>query len=266
MFEAHKNKCDDELVFYCNHVVSELREFYEYEYYMFELLASGQLLDFKEAEDKHIRHLVNYGIVGRKDGDYAVTIPVVGKYVGIELAKSEGRSLVYKIVEKPGRETWLTRRKEEIVTDLRVLEKITKKNSSPLIYGPASFPEADEFLKITVADSLADFSVFINTCYRCFVEPIDHYGKSINIKTYFGNVIKREYPKLFDALLRIRVYRNERDHIQLNNIANEQFLAFRKADLEGRSPSQISDLYFTLQQRVLDALLLSIQSEITRLS
>jgi len=36
-------------------------------------------------------------------------------------------------------------------------------------------------------------------------------------------------------------------------------------DLEGRSPSQVEDLYFVLQQRVLDNLFRAIQTEINAL-
>ena len=220
----------------------------------------------REAGEKNIKHLVAYGIVGQNNGDYLITIPVIGKYVGNELAKSEGRSFVYKIIDHNSRETWLERRKEEIITDLRALEKITKSNNLPLIYGTTSFPEADEFLRTTVVGSQNEFSSFINTCYRCFVEPIDSYGALINKNKYFWDEINNTYPNLFDALHRIRVYRNERDHLKLNETVNEQFLAFRKIDLEDHIPSQVEDLYFILQQRVLDAFLRGIQSEITKIS
>lgn len=260
-FENRKGNCDDELVFYCEHVVSELREFYEFEYYVLELLSSGQLLDLREAGDENIKHLVDYGIIGRNNSNYVVSIPVIGKYVGNELARKEGRSLVYKVVESQSRETWLARRLEGIVTDLRVFERIIRNNKMPLLYGTSSFPEADEFMRIRVTSTQSDFVSFINTCYRCFVEPIDHYGILCKKVDYFWTDIKNTYPDLFDALLRIRVYRHERDHIQLNDTVNEQFLYYRKIDLECHLPSQVEDLYFTLQQRVLDALLSGILSE-----
>ena len=94
----------------------------------------------------------------------------------------------------------------------------------------------------------------------------DSYGALINKNKYFWDEIDNTYPNLFDALHRIRVYRNERDHLKLNETVNEQFLAFRKIDLEDHIPSQVEDLYFILQQRVLDAFLRGIQSEITKIS
>lgn len=266
VFEKHKKACDDELVFYCGHVVSELKEFYEFEYFLFEWLVSGQFQDFNKAEDTDIKHLISYGIVGKSNDEYSVKIPVIGQHVGIELAKKEGRFLVYKIIDNNKRKNWLERRKDEIVIDLRVLERIIEKNKAPLLYGATSFPKADEFLKTPLANSQNEFSSFINTCNQCFVEAIDNYGISINNAQYFWRVIKNEYPKLFNALHRIRVYRHEQDHLVLNNNVNEQFLSFRETDLEGHHPSQVEDLYFVLQQRVLDAFLLGIQSEITRLS
>lgn len=266
IFEEHRNACDDELVFYCGHVVSEFKEFYELEYHIFELLSSGQLLDIRKTGDKNIKHLLDYGIIGQTNGNYKITIPVIGRYVGNQLAKSEGRSFIYKIIEPEKRATWLARRKEEIITDLRALEKITKSGNFPLLYGTTSFPEADEFLKIGVTSSQNDFSNFINTCNRCFVEPVDNYGIMINKNKYFWNDIKSTYPDLFEALHRIKVYRHERDHLQLNETTNEQFITFRKIDLEEHTPSQVNDLFFTLQQRVLDAFLVGILSEITNKS
>jgi len=266
IFEKQKNSCDEELVFYCGHVVSELKEFYEFEYYVFELLSSGQLLDVKEIGDKNFKHLFDYGILQKTKNNFVISIPVISKYVGLELAKSEGRSLVYKIIEPERREAWLNRRREEIIIDMRALERIINLYNLPKIFGDTSFPEADEFLNIKVVTSVQSFSSFINTCYRCFIEPIDSYGTLINKNSYFWNEIMNNYNDLFDALHRIRVYRNERDHIKLNDSVNQQFISFRKIDLEDHVPSQVQDLFFTLQQRVLDALLRGIHFEIAKIS
>jgi len=268
VFVSNREKCDDELMFYCGHVISELREFYSDEYYMFELLASNQILDFNELAENstYVKHLTNYGIVRKDNNIFSPTIPVVLKYVGAELARKEGRLLISKIVEEKNRDKWIIRRKEEILIDVRVLERIIKKNNTPALFGIGSFPEPDEFMKIAVVKVKNEFSSFINTCNRCFVESIDLYGTSLKKKDYFWKEIKQTYPDLFLALHRVRVYRNERDHLELNTSVNDQFIKFIEDDLEGRPPSQIDDLYFVLQQRVLDCLLLGIQAEISRFS
>ncbi len=268
VFEAEREKIDDELIFYCGHVVSELRDFYSDEYFMLELLSSGQLIDFMELSEgqSYIRHLMNYGIIGEQGGAYCSLIPVITQYVGLELARKEKRQLVYKIIPESDRVNWLARRVEEIITDIRVLERIIKKNGHPILFGTSSFPEADRFKDLRIVKSKDDFSMFINTCNRCFVEAIDIYGKSIGQNDYFWTTTKSTYESLFDVFHRIRVYRNESDHLELNQTVNEQYLKFLKEDLEGRSPSQVRDLYFVLQQRILDHLLYNTQIEITRIS
>ena len=266
VFENLRNKCDEELVFYCGHVVSELKEFYEFEYYMFELLVTGQQIDFNRAGDQYIKHLLNYGIVTSINGNYNISIPVIGKYVGNEVAKSEGRLLVYKIIDKERREPWLIRRKEEILNDIRVYESILKNNNLPKLFGQGSVPDSIDFSQVTVVNTKSDFSAFINICNKCFVESIENYGKLLNSPNYLWSTIKNNYPDFFDALLRIKVYRNEQDHLEVNSSINEYLLRYRKIDLEGYLPSQVPDFYFLLEQRILDSLLLAIQTEINKIS
>lgn len=268
IFSKERRKCDSELVFYCGHVVSELREFYPDEYFMLELLSSGQMVDFRglAESETYIRHLTSYGIVGKNNGEFYSTIPVVTQYVGIELARKDGRALVYKTIELKDRRAWLTRRVEEIVTDIRVLERVIMRNGGIPIFGSTSFPEADRFKEIEVVRTKDQFVSFINICSRCFVESIDLYGASIGNPRYFWGDIKAEYPALHSTLHRIRVYRNESDHLELNQSVNQKYVEFLQEDMEGKTPSQVDDFYFVLQQRILDGLLYNAQVEITRIS
>ena len=174
--------------------------------------------------------------------------------------------MIYKIISSGNRTKWLKRRLEEIIIDIRVLEKIIKKNNLTELFGPSSFPEADQFKNLSVVESKGDFTVFINTCYRCFVESIDRYSKSVGKNNYFWEDVKNTYPSLFDVLHKIRVYRHESDHLELNKNINGQYIQFLNEDLEGRTPAQVNDFYFVLQQRILDALLYDIQIEINRVS
>lgn len=268
VFEREKEKIDNELVFYCGHVVSELRDFYPDEYYMLELLSSGQMVDFLELSEgqSYIRHLTSYGIVDLKNGEYCSRIPVISQYVGFELARKEKRQLIYKVIPTAERTSWLARRVEEIVTDLRVLERVIARTKGSILFGVSSFPEADRFKAIGVVRTKDEFVSFINVCNRCFIEPIDIHGKSVGDIAYFWSAVKDSYLHLFPVLHRIRVYRNECDHLELNSTVNQKYLEFLSEDLEGRSPSQVKDLYFVLQQRILDLLLYNTQIEITRIS
>ena len=268
VFVSRKEKIDNELVFYCGHVVSELKDFYPDEYFMLELLSSGQMIDFMEYSEgeSYIRHLINYGIVDTKNDEYYSTIPVISQHVGMELARQDGRQMIYKIVPEEHRTSWMTRRVEGIITDLRVLERIIRRHSGIVLFGVPSFPEADHFKSIKLANSQDEFSSFINTCNRCFVESIDIYGNSIGKGKYFWKEIKNTYPFLFEVLHRIRIYRHEKDHLNLNKPVNEKYIDFLNEDLEGRTPSQVKDFYFVLQQRIKNSLLYNVQIEITRIS
>lgn len=55
------------------------------------------------------------------------------------------------------------------------------------------------------------------------------------------------YPALWDSLHRIGIYRHAYDHRMLHEKVNEYFIKFVKRDREGKSPSQVKDLYFVIQ-------------------
>jgi hypothetical protein len=260
---------DSELVFYCRHVVSELRQFYADEYQMLEFLASGQTDAFMEraAYPEHTTHLKSYGLVAQDDyGAPSIFIPVIGRYIGLELARREGRQTIYKVIDRPLREEWLGRRTATVVHDMRFLEKLIRKAKMPLLFGAASFPEADQLVATRVCRDSNDFDTFINKCNRCFVESIENYGLSISRPDYFWADIKERYPGLWHALHRIKVYRHGQMHLVLQPPADQTLLEYLAIDLERRSPSQVPDLYFVLQQCTLDALLTAIQVEINKLN
>lgn len=260
---------DSDLTFYCKHIVSELKDFYPDEYEMLELLSSGQVHDFVQlsAYPEFVRHLNNYGLLTSKyEGEPRLTIPVVARYVGIELAKKEGRKSIYKLVPNERRVEWLEIRKENIIKDIKMFEKVIKLNNKPLLFGQNSFPEGEEFIQIRVVSNKQEFQNFINTVNRCFVESIENYGKSIGDRNYFWQTIKTEYAALFFSLNRIKVYRNDSDHIELNRNVSQQLLDYLNRDLEERRPSECQDLYFHLQQRTIDSLLAAINSELNKLN
>jgi len=169
-------------------------------------------------------------------------------------------------VDAKDRPLWLINSKKSIVTDLRQLEALIQKKKLPPLFGPNSFPEADEFIGVEVVTDKVTYGHFINTCNRCFVESIDRYGKSIGKKDYFWEDIKESYPALWDALYRIRLYRHAYAHRELNEKPHEDFNKYIKRDLEGQKPSQVRELNFVIQQCVLESLLNSIQVETYSLS
>ena len=94
----------------------------------------------------------------------------------------------------------------------------------------------------------------------------DNYGKSVLRNDYFWKEIHDNYPALWEALYRIKLYRHAYDHRKLNEKPHEDFIKFVQQDLEGQSASQIKELNFLIQQCILDGLFTGIQIESNKLS
>jgi hypothetical protein len=258
---------DEELLFYCRHVVGELQKFYPDEYEMLEMLASGQVTDVRDLSDEpeYTRHLRDYGLL-KFDNFKRPTfeIPVVGEYVGRELARREKRALVRKIVPANARTDWIQRRSQTISREMRILAKEVTRAALPRFFGDGDFPEAERFATIQPATDINSFVVFINICNRCFVESIERFGKASGRANYFWADIKNTYPDLWQALQRIKVYRNNDLHLELNPTVEAELARYLAVDLEGRRMSQLEEPWFALQQAVLDEMMLAIQYELAR--
>lgn len=136
----------------------------------------------------------------------------------------------------------------------------------PLLFGSNSFPEADKLLEIPVVKSENDFKAFISTFSNCFVESIENYGKSIGKPNYFWQDVKSEYTDLFEALLRVKAYRNWRGHLSLTQQMQEIVDKYLRSDLEEKNFCDVEDHYFILQQCTMEKMKLAISLETTRLS
>ncbi|MDV5825724.1 AAA family ATPase [Sphingobium naphthae] len=257
---------DANLVFYCGHVISELRDFYPDEYQVFELLACGDVADYLEfASLPELQsHLKSYGLVKSVDGTPLVAIEVVGTHVAIEAARRDGRKTIQKLVEEGARQKWLEGRVENIDGAFDELQRVAKAGASPILFGPNNYPESHMFMRSVVVNNKEQFQSFVNTCNRCFVESIDRYGASIGDNGYFWGVLKAAYPSLHKSLNRIKVYRHNEFHLELNDNVDAVYRAYITQDLEGRSPARVEELWFTLQQSILDSLWNSVQVELSR--
>ncbi|MDX7856434.1 ATP-binding protein [Aeromonas caviae] len=267
VFDKHKELIDTELTFYSDHAISEIKLFYPDEYLMFELLSTGQELDFNEysKETQYLKHLINYQLIRKvcDNSGYTPNIPVIAQRVAHESRSKDNRGLIYPIIDSSVRQPWLIRRIDEISNDFSVLQKIVSTGKTISLFGSNSFPEGVELKSTNVVSNKQTFLSFINTVNRCFVESIERYGKDISKKEYFWSDIKREYPYLWPALHRIKVYRNEADHLHLKINVTQDYINYLNEDFEGKNFSQIEEPYFVLQQRILDRLLLALQKEIS---
>ena len=132
------------------------------------------------------------------------------------------------------------------------------------LFGENSFPEADRFVNIGPVSNEPEFENFFNICNRCFVESIEKYGKSLGKKKYFWNEIKSTYPALFDVLHRIKVYRHSSDHLELNPDVAKKYKEFWNEDTAG--VTDFEEQRFVIQQKLLEAFLSAIQTEIDSIS
>ena len=260
---------EDEMAFYCRHIINELRIFYPDEYVMLELLASGNSADFIElARDKNLlRHLESYGLVQYIKGQVpTIRIPVLSQFINSERMKREQSSQLMFVVEDEARLNWLANRKIKIVSDSRSLEGLSSRASASPIYGPNGFPETEYFADMPLSNDRAQFTDFINICNRCLVESISNLGKSVGKRNYLNEDIKNEYPDLYDALVRVRLYRNNVMHLLLFDSVDAQLQDRLSRDFMGQRISDLGNPYALFQQVVLDGLFVGFQMEIDKRS
>lgn len=205
-----------------------------------------------------IKHLKEYGLLGKRDNVPSITIPVIERYVA-------GRAGGSYLVPLVSRSAWIAQRVSSIIHDLRSLERRIEFKKQASLFGPNSFPEADRLVNLGVVSSENDFVSFINVLNRCLVESIERFGQHQGQANYFWGLAST-YPALHGALDRIKTYRNNVAHSFLLPQVEEKLVAYLSEDLEGRKPNDVPELWFVLQQRVLDSLFAAIQIETAQLN
>ena len=260
---------EGELSFYCGHVVSELSTFYPDEFEVLTQIANGSLVDVYEftSDPEFTAHLKNYGLLRTNaTGRPVIAIPVLERFIRTQDAKKHGRATSLEVHPESARSTWLERRKRAINDDIEQLQREIARLGLPELFGANSYPESHRFFRVGVVSDEAGFSGFINTCNRCFVESIENYGKRNGDSKYFWRIVRDTYPMLGEAMRRIKVYRHNRVHIMLEGPVEEELSRFLERDLGGQAARGVAEIWFVLQQRVLDELLVGILIETDQLS
>ena len=215
MLRNAEQERDSELQFYCRHIVSELEMFYKEEYETLELLARGGTADFVELsfEPQWVMHLKGYGIVETdKRGKPTIKLPVLKKYVAAEAARKSGQYELRSVVAPAKRESWLTRRKDTILTDIKTLLRIVSKKPTLFqLYNGPFLPEADRFMSIELVTDWPSFGVFINKTNQTFCETIDDIPIaprrfSGNLKTIFLSYFMRSIALEFIETMQITLF------------------------------------------------------------
>ena len=255
---------EEEIVFYCNHIVSELKQSYPDEYEMLELLAIDDIMGFRELanDDGLIRHLRAYGLVDfSQPSRPRFKIPVLKKFIAREWRRKTGQPLPIYIVPPEGRAGFVLSRASSTLRDLRSVDRQFKLIGTPTLYNGGGPAEAERFAQLSVVDSQDQLMSFLNQAQRSLVEPIDKYGKATpSGKQYFFSDIRNAYPQLWDALNRIRAYRNWVCHLELNKIAEAEYRRYVDLDLGGKEPPEVQDGYFRVQSAILNGLAVALQA------
>lgn len=265
LLKSEEAKRDGELQFYCRHIVSELNEFYPEEYEILKMLAIGQIADFYEfaAQPEWITHVSGYGVLQNVVGGRPTfKIPVLQRYIANEYARQNGTPEPRAIIPVGERGAWLLRRKNSIIGELRTfLRQVVEKGlDSP--FGNHLLPESHRISELKVVIDWLSFGEFITNLNICLNETID----DIKGKGYFFGDLKTKYMTLFNSLNRIRVYRNNENHLRLNNKIDRVLQQYLDIDLMGSPISSYSEPWFLMQQVCLDELFVAIQVEINKLS
>jgi hypothetical protein len=263
---------EQDMTFYgfCDHVVSELRDYHPDEYYLLEKLALGNVAEFTDfaVDPRFTQHLKQYGLLVQQPGSKpTIRIPVLAKHVAWWAARRDGTPMLRDVVAPDRRVRWLQEQTKKILEDIRYLQKAieAKGSDQPQLYGTNGIPEAERFITLTPVDSADGFSHFINVTFRCFVESLQSSGKKRRVSDYLPRIVKGSYAELWHALERIRLYRHNAFHIELRQKTEQDLAVYLAEDLFGRRPSQVPELYFVLQQCVVDGLLVGVRCEIDRL-
>ena len=253
---------EEELAYYSGHVVSELQEFYPNEYELLEALARGNEAEYVEYEKdipEFTKHLRDYGLVeSNREGRPSIKISVVEKYIAYRLAKANRSKMKRYVIPEHQRRSWLNLRLQSIRNELDSLGRIIHREKLQPLYSKKGFLEADRFVEINVVKDHKDFLNFINTCYRCLVEALEHRNATEDMAG--------SYPDLWDALMRINAYRVEQVHRVLTPKAQANLQMYLGRDLDGLNLAEVEDGYFILQQSAIDNLFAAVLYEINRYS
>lgn len=258
---------DAEVLFYAEHVMISLRDAFPSEANLLEMLGVGRNADFfdQAKNTNSVRHLISYGLI-KKDisGQYSISIIILQEYLQQQQALSEKNGTKLWIVPKKQRTIWLSGRLYRVLKDFRHLDKLLKSKSCDL-FGPVTLPESEIFQACKPAHLAPELAYFINAANKTFVESIEAYGDSIKSKNHFWTTIKDKTPNLYDALFRIKVYRNNDFHLLLTQKTLGDLSIYLRRDLGPPPYTSLDDIFFILQQRTLDSLLYGLQIEIAKL-
>jgi len=110
------------------------------------------------------------------------------------------------------------------------------------------FTEIENVKKPKISNTESSFKNFTSNLNKLFYEPIPNKNK------FFFGKLQNDFPDLFVAIDRIRVYRNSIEHRELDPRQKMLYEQYLKEDLNGRSPLLVKDGYAILQGKIMQKL------------
>jgi hypothetical protein len=263
--EKMEAECYAEISAYCEHVVSEVREFYPDEFELLSLAARGESEKFMDRarSGRGLAHIRNYGLLERVDaGKPVVLIPVLRQYLQEQFKRESGELHHRVMLAFEIRPNWLERKKRSLDEDICILNEELRDTGSYDLFPGGSLRKIGDILRLDVVQSQADLTNFLVVINRIFVENIERHLKETNRKLHID--IKQDFPHLFEALSRIKLYRHFSGHIELDEGWQNRFDSFVAADFGEIGANTFVNYPFMVQQVVLEELHMSLQYEIAR--
>ncbi|MFB1100415.1 hypothetical protein [Terribacillus sp. JSM ZJ617] len=112
---------------------------------------------------------------------------------------------------------------------------------------------------LKLATNSSNFSDFTKKLNASMIEVIEKIGQEYGISEYLYNDFKKNYPILFNALERLKVYRNSMQHNDLNTANRKKYLELISLDLGNSFPEFHSNGYKILQTAIIEGIIKAIR-------
>jgi hypothetical protein len=258
-------ECDAEISSYCEHVVSEVREFYPAEFELLSLAARGEAEEFwtKARTGRSLVHIHNYGLISRDVGVRPrVEIPVLEEYLRDDYRRINGESFYRKAMLADDRSNWVDRRTRSIEEDFCILNSELRDIGEFDLFPGGALGKISEFLRVSEVRCQEDLVAFLIVSNKTFVENIETHFRKSGQKYY--EIFAEGFPNLFDALERLKVYRHSVGHLSLTDDWQERFERRLLSDFGPHGRTLVANDAFWIQRVVLEGIHVALQRETSR--
>ncbi|MEO0429578.1 MAG: ATP-binding protein [Pseudomonadota bacterium] len=259
-----EHACEAEISAYCEHIISEIREFYPNEFDLLMLASRDESEKFYDmATVIELAHIRNYGLLEYDgSGPPVYTIPVLKHYLQERFRKENNVNFYRSIISRSKRSDWFDRKKRSIEDDIYLLNEELRDTEGYELFPGEALKKIGDFLRLGVVDSADALTAFLVTTNRVFTEKIEESLKKQGIS--FSQGFQERLPHLQDALLRLKVYRHSFGHNGLTGRWISVYEEFIKRDFGSDNRKIFREEPFWMQQVVVEEMHIALQYEMAR--